>query len=232
MAYILNIESSTNICSVCISHDTELLAIREASSNNHASQITVFIDECLKHANINITDLEAVSISNGPGSYTSLRVGISTAKGICYGLGIPLIAIDTLTSLAAAAYNELKNNEYIYCPMIDARRMEVYYSTFEMKGTELQVLEPMSPLVIDEQSFKRYYEAGKRLVFTGNGASKCAKILPQNASIFLSQECSSKYLIPFSIANFKIKNFVDIAYHTPQYLKAPNITIPKNVIII
>lgn len=232
MSYILNIESSTNICSVCISHDTQLLSIREAASNNHASQITVFIQECLKESNIKITDLEAVAISNGPGSYTSLRVGISTAKGICYGLGIPLIAIDTLSSLAWAAYNELKNDTYIYSPMIDARRMEVYCSLFEIQENQLNELTPMSPIIIDEQSFKRYYEMGKRLVFVGNGAMKCANVLPSDSSIFLDIECSSKFLIPFSIAKFKIKNFVDIAYHTPEYLKAPNITTPKNGLII
>jgi tRNA threonylcarbamoyladenosine biosynthesis protein TsaB len=230
MAYILNIESSTNICSVCISRDGEMLSIREASTNSHASQMTVFIEQCLAESNIKITDLSAVAISNGPGSYTSLRVGISTAKGICYGLGIPLIAVDTLTSMAMAAYEIVKDDTAIYCPMIDARRMEVYHSLFEIEDGEVKIIEPMSPLIVDEQSFKRYYEVGKRLVFSGNGSLKCAAVLPLETSIFVDENCSSKNMIKYGTANFDIKNFVDIAYHTPQYLKAPNITTPKNVI--
>ncbi len=230
MAYILNIESSTNICSVCISKDGEILSIREASTNSHASQMTVFIEQCLADLSIKITALSAVAISNGPGSYTSLRVGISTAKGICYGLGIPLVAVDTLTTMALAAYELVKDEAAIYCPMIDARRMEVYHSLFEIDGGVVKTIEPMSPLVVDEQSFKRYYDAGKRLVFSGNGSLKCSAILPLEGSIFVDENVSSKNMIKLSTTKFEIKEFVDIAYHTPEYLKAPNITTPKNVI--
>ena len=229
MAYILNIESATSICSVCISQNGELLSIHETDTNKHASEITSMIDKCLTEAGLQMTYLSAVAISNGPGSYTSLRVGASTAKGICYALNIPLIAVDTLQSLAMAAYLEVQDEEAFYCAMIDARRMEVYTAIFKMEYGNMINVEPMSPVIVDEQTFERFLDIGKRLIFSGNGAGKCQSIIGSDGTFFSNKLCSSRNMIPLSTSQFEMKNFVDVAYHTPVYLKAPNITKSKKI---
>ena len=230
MEYILNIESSTNICSIAISENDKLLVLHETTTNNHASEITLLIDKCLQETGLGMSQLSAIAISNGPGSYTSLRVGASTAKGLCYALEKPMIAVDTLQALALAAYHEIKDDEAFYCPMIDARRMEVYAAIYKMECGELNEIENMAPVIIDEKSFERYWGAGKRLILNGNGAMKCAPILASENVKLSTTLCSAVAMIPLSIAQFKINNFVDIAYHTPQYLKAPNITTSKKVL--
>ncbi len=228
MAFILNIESSTNICSVCISNDEQMLSIEETAANEHASAITLLIEQCLKGAALKITNLKAVAISNGPGSYTSLRVGGSTAKGICYALDIPLIAVDTLESLALASYHKVKDDTAYYCPMIDARRMEVYAAIFKIDKGKMILQEPATPLIIEPETFKRFTDTGKRLILSGNGASKCDSILTSHLIINSSILCSAQNIIPLSIANFNMGQFVNAAYHVPQYLKPPNITTAKN----
>ena len=230
MDYILNIESATSICSVCISQNGELISIHETDANKHASEITLMIDKCLVEADLKMTDLSAVAISNGPGSYTSLRVGASTAKGICYALNIPMIADDTLQSLAMAAYLEVQDEVALYCPMIDARRMEVYAAIYKIKDGNMINVEPMSPLIVDEETFKRFFDEGKRLVFSGNGATKCQPVIGSDATFFSDKVCSSLNMIPLSTAQFEMGIFVDVAYHTPVYLKAPNITKAKKII--
>ncbi len=229
MSLILNIESATDICSIAISRDDKVIALREIVGNSHAEQMTLLINECLDIAGITINDLEAVAISNGPGSYTSLRIGASTAKGICYALDLPLIAIDTLESLAMAAFSEARNENALYCPMIDARRMEVYTTLYkysqEKKG--LEEMEPMSPKIIDEDSFSEYFKKNQKIIFCGNGAPKCQEILQHPNALFLPITSSARYLILLSYKRKLIKKFVDVAYHTPEYLKAPNITKPK-----
>lgn len=227
MAYILNIESATDICSVCISQNGQLLAIQEIMGNDHASSITLLIDECLRIAHISISDLSAVAISNGPGSYTSLRVGVSTAKGLGYALGIPLIAVDTLESLALAAYQQQHDDEAIYCPMIDARRMEVYTASYHIADNKTVLDTPVEPWVIDAAFFKRFEPTGKRLVLSGNGSGKCATVTSSDLLIFTNILCSAQHLVPLSTHCFNIKKFIDIAYHTPEYLKPPNITTSK-----
>ena len=229
MIYILNIESATSICSVCISQNGELLSIHETDANKHASEITLMIDKCLAEAGLKMTDLLAVAISNGPGSYTSLRVGASTAKGICYALNIPMIAVDTLQSLAMASYLEVQDVEAFYCPMIDARRMEVYSAIYKIENGNLINEEPISPLIVDEQTFKRYLDMGKRLIFSGSGVSKCQSVIGSDGTLFTNKVCSSRNMIPLSTTQFEMKNFVDVAYHTPVYLKAPNITKSKKI---
>ena len=230
MAYILNIESATSICSVCISQNGELISIHETEANKHASEITLMIDKCLVEVGLKVTDLSAVAISNGPGSYTSLRVGASTAKGICYALNIPMIAVDTLQSLAMASYLEVRDVAAFYCAMIDARRMEVYSAIYKMEDGNMINVEPMSPLIVDEQTFKRFLKMGKRLIFSGNGATKCQPLIGSDGTFFSDKVCSSLNMIPLSTAHFEMANFVDVAYHTPLYLKAPNITKSKKII--
>jgi tRNA threonylcarbamoyladenosine biosynthesis protein TsaB len=232
MSYILNIETATDICSIAVSQAGKLLSLVEEANNNHASRITLMIEEALAEAKINITDLTAVAMSNGPGSYTSLRVGTSTAKGICYALDIPLIAVDTLTSLAYAAFREIEVKDFLYCPMIDARRMEVYMTLFEKndkntEGSLLKIIESLNNVIIDENTFKNYFEQGKKVVLTGNGAAKCKQVINSDNIVHVDKLCSAAYLIPFSTEAFLKKEFEDVAYHTPQYLKSPNITTPK-----
>lgn len=229
MSIILNIESATDICSIAISRDKEIIALREIVGNSHAEQMTLLINECLDIAKIKINDLEAVAISNGPGSYTSLRIGASTAKGICYALDLPLIAIDTLESLALAAFNEARDEDALYCPMIDARRMEVYTTLYKFsKNTGgLEEIEPMNPKIIDEDSFSEYLEKNQKIIFCGNGAPKCKEILHHPNTLFLPIISSARYLILLSYKKNLIQEFADVAYHTPQYLKAPNITKAK-----
>jgi tRNA threonylcarbamoyladenosine biosynthesis protein TsaB len=232
MSYILNIETATDICSIAVSYEGKILSLVEEANNNHASRITLMIEEALAEAKINIKDLAAVAMSNGPGSYTSLRVGTSTAKGICYALDIPLIAVDTLTALAYSVFNDLEKADMLYCPMIDARRMEVYSVVFEEKGenTEgppLTILEPLNNVIVDENTFKNYFEQGKKIVLTGNGAAKCMEVINSVNILHVDKLCSAAYLIPLSTEAFLKKAFVDVAYHTPQYLKSPNITTPK-----
>jgi tRNA threonylcarbamoyladenosine biosynthesis protein TsaB len=235
MSYILNIESATNICSIAVSDDGVLLSCVEENTGNHASRITLMIEEALNQANIFVKDLSAVAISNGPGSYTSLRIGVSTAKGICYALDIPLIAVDTLTTLAYATFQEVQDEEALYCPMIDARRMEVYRvlfgnfikNTYPHQVSSFNIIESLNNVIIDENIFENYLNQGKRIVLTGNGAEKCKAVINNVNISYVDKLCSAQYLIPFSTEYFFKKQFVDVAYHTPQYLKSPNITTPK-----
>jgi tRNA threonylcarbamoyladenosine biosynthesis protein TsaB len=229
MIYILNIESATSICSVCISQNGKLISIHEADDNKHASEITLMIDKCLIDAGLKMTGISAVAISNGPGSYTSLRVGASTAKGICYALNIPMIAVDTLQSLAMASYLEVRDETAFYCPMIDARRMEVYSAIYKIEDGNMINVEPMSPIIVDEQTFKRFLDMGKRLVFSGNAVTKCRTVIVSPMAVFSDNICSSRNMIPLSTEQFEKRNFVDVAYHTPLYLKAPNITKAKKI---
>jgi tRNA threonylcarbamoyladenosine biosynthesis protein TsaB len=229
MSLILNIESAIDICSINISRDGVVIAEREVAGNSHAEKMTLLIQECLELGKLKMGDLNAVAISNGPGSYTSLRIGASVAKGICYALDIPLIAVDTLESLAMAAFEEVGDETALYCPMIDARRMEVYVALYEYSIVKkvLENIEPMNPKIIDADSYADYFQKNKKIIFCGNGAPKCEEILRNSNTFFLSIVNSARYLAYSSYQAFVEKKFVDIAYHTPQYLKAPNITVPK-----
>ncbi len=224
---ILNIESATDVCSVCISRGEEIIAFQEIGERNeHARVITLLIQDCLREAAIKMEELDAVAISSGPGSYTSLRVGASVAKGICFALDKPLIAVDTLQSLAWASRKAQDEKGALYCPMIDARRMDVYANLFDGEG------EPVAEAVaktIDSDSFSDYFDSEQKIVFCGNGANKCKTALAQSPFAIFSPivACSSKFLAPIAAQIFSAKKFVDPAYYVPTYLKAPNITMPR-----
>ena len=225
--FILNIESATGVCSVCVSRGADILAFREASETfQHAKVLTNLIDKCLRDSGFGLEEMDAVAVSSGPGSYTSLRVGLSTAKGICYALGLPLIGVGTLRALALAAKNELEDEAAIYCPMIDARRMEVYCEIFDGQGNPLS---EAAAKIIDEHSFKQFFEQSKTMVFCGNGAEKCRNVLNDPCALFCPLECSATYLPELSLQRYLKQEFEDVAYFTPHYLKPPNITIPKNM---
>ncbi len=220
---ILNIEAATEVCSVCLSRGMAVLSVQESDEQNkHSSIITLLIQRCMDEAGLNLQDIDAVSVSEGPGSYTSLRVGFSTAKGICFALNKPLITVSTLAALAKAAHLEAQDSAALYCPMIDARRMEVYTALFTATG---ETVLPPRPVVIEQGSFMEYFDAEQRIIFCGNGAEKCKAVINNNFSSFSKVEnCSSVQLISGAINMFLNKKFSDTAYASPCYLKAPNIT--------
>ncbi|MFK7935292.1 MAG: tRNA (adenosine(37)-N6)-threonylcarbamoyltransferase complex dimerization subunit type 1 TsaB [Saprospiraceae bacterium] len=227
MAYILNIETATDICSVAIAENDTLLSLAETTESfQHAAQLTHLIDTCLQDTTLKMKDLDAVAVSQGPGSYTALRVGTSTAKGIAYALQLPLIAVDTLQSLAHAG-SEIYHRDILYCPMIDARRMEVYaaiYNFQNMAVTETQAI------IVDENSFSSYFASDNSIVFIGNGAEKCRSVIHSPLAIFHPLKCSAKYLVKLAYQAFQNNLFQDVAYYAPQYFKAPNITTPKKIL--
>ena len=216
---ILHIETATTMCSVALSAGIEILAFKELNERNiHASQITLFIDEVMKKADKNYADLNAIAVSKGPGSYTGLRIGVSTAKGLCYALDIPLIAVDTLEAMAIGIlqYNpEISPNSWL-CPMIDARRMEVYTAIFD---TNLKLLADVSAKILDEHTFDQFF-AEKKLIFFGDGAAKSRQLyLNQSNYLFLEFECSAAHMIPLAVNKYQSVQFENTAYFEPFYLK-------------
>ncbi|MFQ5446597.1 MAG: tRNA (adenosine(37)-N6)-threonylcarbamoyltransferase complex dimerization subunit type 1 TsaB [Saprospiraceae bacterium] len=225
MSLILNIETATEVCSVALGKAGEVLSLEEAGeANDHARIITGLVDRCLKTAGFELRDLSAVAVSTGPGSYTSLRVGASTAKGICYALDLPLIKADTLQALAAATLAACREQKALYCPMIDARRMEVYCALFDAENKSVMQTEAR---VVGETSFQEYFTSGKTLIFSGNGAAKCREVLKNKRAVFSDVVCSASHLVALSQDAFVKAQFVDPAYFVPYYQKPPNITKPK-----
>ncbi len=226
---ILNIESATDHCSVALSRGTEVLSFRATEERfAHSKLLTLLIEECLAAEKIALKDLDAVALSSGPGSYTSLRVGSSAAKGICYALDKPLIAVDTLKSLALAAYALKKDDTAVYAPMIDARRMEVYTAHFSASGDRLR---DTSADIIDENSYTKIFKSEKKLIFCGNGAEKCRSVLTSPFAHFVSVVCSALLLPPLAVRAFDEKRFENVAYFEPEYFKAPNITKSKKKLL-
>ncbi len=218
MSYILNIDTSGINCSVTIADGSSILScVEKAEPNIHGSQITLFIQQACQEANIDLKKLDAVSVSKGPGSYTGLRIGVSTAKGIAYALNIPLISTDTLLSLTQHALELYQNPQAVYIPMIDARRMEVYTQVFD---SNLQVLESVNAKILDEHSLSNYFDQYPELVIYGDGALKAIELFQnkkiKHVDILYS---SSKYMLDQSWKKFNNKEFEDVAYFEPFYLK-------------
>ena len=229
---ILNIETASDICSIALSTTTgDLLACHElVDTKQHAAQITLLIQACMRDVGASMKQLSAIALSSGPGSFTSLRVGAATAKGLCYALDIPLIAVDTLKSLAYQNYFTLNGNNIKYAALMDARRMEVYASMWQPnEAGELVQIEPTQPVILDENTWLTYREKGMILALSGNGAAKCGTILNGNIQIFSNIVCSAKHLIPLSTKAFFQADFVNFAYFSPDYGKNPNITISKKI---
>lgn len=213
MATILNIETSTKNCSVSIAKDGIQLCLVEENDENyaHGEKLNQFIDWCINGAEIEINDIEAVCVSKGPGSYTGLRIGVSSAKGLSYGLDIPLLAMDSLDVLVESQIN---TDVDLIIPMIDARRMEVYTALFDNKGNQLTETEAK---VIDESSFEDL--KGKKIVFVGDGAEKCQDVLAHLNATFIQTFPSAQFMIRKAQQNFDEQNFEDVAYFEPYYLK-------------
>jgi len=219
MALILQIETATTSCSVAIATDGVVLASKEVNERNiHAEVITRFIEYVINEADVTYQQLDAIAVSCGPGSYTGLRIGISTAKGLCYALNKPLIAIETLVSMCSGAKaNKIYNNDMLLCPMIDARRMEVFTAVFKSAGDKIK---ETSALIINENSFSDLLE-NNRVLFFGDGAEKCQPVLNSNPNaIFLTGFVNSAvYLSERALEKFLNKEFEDVAYFEPYYLK-------------
>ena len=221
MSYILNIETATKNCSVALAKDGKTILCKEIAEEgySHAERLHVFIEEIIKEAGITFQDISAIAVSQGPGSYTGLRIGVSAAKGLCYALGIPLIAVDTLQVLASQA----KVSDGLIIPMLDARRMEVYSAIFTPNFESKRAVQAE---IITENSFEDLQEM---LYFVGDCAEKCKPVLNKENHIFLEEfkYPSAKEMSFLSFEKYQKNDYVDVAYFEPYYLKDFMMTVSK-----
>ncbi|MFD1631447.1 tRNA (adenosine(37)-N6)-threonylcarbamoyltransferase complex dimerization subunit type 1 TsaB [Pseudopedobacter beijingensis] len=220
MSLILHIETSTTTCSVALSENGSLISkIDKTEKNIHAAELTLFISQILKEAGKDIKQLQAVAVSMGPGSYTGLRIGVSTAKGLCYALDIPLIGVNTLEAMASGFIDRCFSvNKYtLFCPMIDARRMEVYSAVFD--GEKNMVAE-VAATIVDENSFSNFLDSHV-VYFFGDGAPKCEEVLGLhlNARVLDTYVNSAADMVQIAQQKFEKQQFEDVAYFEPYYLK-------------
>lgn len=220
MSCILHIETSTRVCSVAVSQDGALLFHEEDMEGpSHAVQCGVFVDQALSFAESHAIPLDAVAISMGPGSYTGLRIGVSMAKGVCYGRGVPLIAVPTLkvqcVPLLLQRADEIEEDALLI-PMIDARRMEVYSAVYDRALREVR---PTQADIVDAQTYLEYIERGP-VYFFGDGAAKCQAVIQHPNARFIPDICPlAKYMYPLAERSFLCNEFQDVAYFEPYYLK-------------
>lgn len=215
---LLSIDTSTRGCSVALHGDVGLLANYELYTDRSSSaMLTTLISSAVEHAGYTLQDLDAVAVAKGPGSYTGLRVGVSTAKGLCYALDKPLIAINTLEAMALQV-NAFFPKDHLFCPMIDARRMEVYSSVFD---AENNIVEPTKAVILQEDSFGVLLENNK-VVFFGDGAAKCKPLFEHNPNaVFISEDIkpSARTVGKLAVISFEKGEFEDVATFEPFYLK-------------
>jgi tRNA threonylcarbamoyladenosine biosynthesis protein TsaB len=213
MAKFLHIETSTKVCSVAISKNGQLIDLLEESSDAyiHSERLTVFIDQICKKNDWKLNELGAIVVTSGPGSYTGLRIGVSTAKGLCYALSIPMIAVNTLESIAYLARKKHPNSSI--CAMIDARRMEVFSTIFD---ADFKVIKSLSADILEEETYEKYLP----IVVCGDGASKTKEIW-NNRDVIIDESIVSSAAGQVEIAFEKYTNeeFEDVAYFEPKYLK-------------
>ena len=230
MERLILIETSTALCSVALAEDGAITAYRESSAPKaHASLTAVFIQEVLDERGIKLDDCDAVCVSMGPGSYTGLRVGVSTAKGLCFGAGKPLIAVGTLDTLVEqgemsdqVGHDEENRNLKYIVPMIDARRMEVYTAVFK---DNVQTTDT-APMIIDENSFSDLLEQGT-VLFIGDGAGKCSDVIRHPNARFCQCNPKASAMLKPAMKAYKEKRFEDVAYFEPFYLKEFVATVSK-----
>ena len=222
MALILCIETGTDVCSVGLVNNGELLSLRESDSGrDHAKKVAVFVDELLRENDIDPSDLDAIAVGEGPGSYTGLRIGVSFAKGLCYGLNKPLIAISSLAAMTQVAIEDYQAGIVdvdnwegaLLCPMIDARRMEVYTAVYNTEG---QRLTDTTAEIITEESLAEWRNQTAEFIIFGSGSSKCANIL--NAKL-IDIVPSVRGMAKLAEQKYQESQFVDTAYFEPYYLK-------------
>jgi len=231
---IICLETSTSLCSVALCDKDGVVAVRESDeSKSHASLLSVFINELLSAAGLKASELEAVAVSKGPGSYTGLRIGVSTAKGICYAASVPLIGIETTLSMFHGITDTIKSRygtdrTSLFIPMLDARRMEVYYSILASDG---KIVKEISAKIIDENSFRDIPENIRILIF-GDGSSKCIKV-SERGNIKFAEEfrISATHMYEPAYKAFREQHFEDVAYFEPFYLKDFITSRPKKNIL-
>lgn len=214
MATILNIETTTTNCSVSLSKQGETLVLKEDYSANysHAESLHVFIDEVLKSSQMKLSDIDAIAVSKGPGSYTGLRIGVSAAKGLCYALDKPLISVSTLESLS----HQVQISDGIIVPMLDARRMEIYSAVF---NSEHQIIRDIQAQILEKSLFLEYLENTK-VYFIGNAVDKTKSIIKNKNAVFIDNKLpSANELGKLAFLKFLRNDFENVAYFEPYYLK-------------
>jgi tRNA threonylcarbamoyladenosine biosynthesis protein TsaB len=216
---LLLLETSAQVCSVSVVNESKQYHVQSDTVQNHAEVLMRLIQTCTDQAGIQLSDLSAVVLSDGPGSYTGLRIGSSTAKGLCFALNIPLIAISTLQSLALRA--RAQSDKSVIWPMIDARRMEVYHAIY---GRSMDVLQSVTNGIIDEAGFVPEWLEKSNCIICGDGGKKASSYLGIE---FLDIQPSAEHLASLAIEAWRQGQFVDLASYEPFYLKSANITVAK-----
>ena len=230
MSCRLHIETSTKVCSVAVTEDGAVLFEKvDKSGPSHAVQLGVFVDEAISYIDNHGIPFDAVAVSQGPGSYTGLRIGVSEAKGLCFGLKVPLISVPTLELLACTTmFRNYFEEDVLYCPMIDARRMEVYSAVYD---NALNDVVPVGAYVIDEHTFSDLLD-NRRIVFSGNGSTKCKDVIKHRNAIFVEGIVPlATDMLALAERAFRNGQFEDVAYFEPFYLKEFIATTPKNKIL-
>ncbi len=218
MPLLLHLETSTDTCSLALSRNGKILAVKEThNSRSHASLLSVFIDDLLKENTLDYAALDAVAVSCGPGSYTGLRIGVATAKGLCFALNKPLIAVSTLQAMTAWQKESNTTIASVFCPMLDARRMEVYTASFD---DTLKMMRPVEAVVLTED-FLQQELAETKILFFGNGAFKFKELLQNNPNALFADDftMSAQGMLTFAEEKFAGQDFEDVAYFEPFYLK-------------
>lgn len=229
MSCILHIETSTAVCSVAVSQDgTTIFSKEDFKGPSHAVVLGVYVDEALSFVDNHAIPVDAVAVSCGPGSYTGLRIGVSMAKGICYGRDIPLIGLPTLEVMAVPVLlSEELPEDALLCPMIDARRMEVYSAIYDRA---LKVQKPVSADIIDENSYVSFLDKHP-VYFFGNGAAKCReKLTHPNAHFIDNIHPLAKWMFPLAEKAMALNDYKDVAYFEPFYLKEFVASTPKKIL--
>lgn len=225
MIYLLSLETATTTCSVALHRDDQLLAVQDFHlDKSHSSILHPLVRDMLQYCDVDRKELSAVAISAGPGSYTGLRIGTSAAKGLCFALDIPLLAVDTLEALAFSV-NKFNLPKALLCPMLDARRMEVYC---QVRDADFREVMPTRPVIVDKNSFSDYLEAND-IWFFGNGSAKCRSLLEASPHAFFIDNIrpSASAVGALALQKYREKEFEDVAYFVPNYLKEFRTTKPK-----
>jgi tRNA threonylcarbamoyladenosine biosynthesis protein TsaB len=218
---ILCLETSTKVCSAALGQNGKVLALKETLDEkySHSENLTLYIEEVCKNANVRLQDVDAIAVSKGPGSFTGLRIGVSTAKGLCYALDKPLIAINSLEAMTVGCIHQpstINHQPSLFCPMIDARRMEVYCAIYD---EHLNEIKKTSAEIIDENSFSDLLQKNK-IYFFGDGSAKCSSRISHPNAIFIDDiNPSAKFMLPLAEKYFSEKKFEDVACFEPFYLK-------------
>lgn len=232
MATILNIETSTEVCSVALTSEGQVLDHSENyEGQTHATMLSQYVQQALQYARTREVSIDAIAVSIGPGSYTGLRIGLSEAKGLAFGLNVPLIGVNTLQLLTVSAmFNHfIDEDKLLYVPMIDARRMEVYTAAYTLA---LEALVEPQAMILDEHSFESLLDEGYTLVAVGNGSDKAREVLKHDHMRFIAGiKPVALEMMALAEKAFREQQFIDVAYSTPLYLKEFQATKPKNPIL-